>query len=218
MPKIDEIALNIELVVISIIEGVALSFLGESAAQIFHRPDWLVFLPYIISGFIILMVFFSQATLHVVSFIRWPLRMDHVILYFLASFLQMLAYSNITDISSWFLWWALFSLVVFLVYWVDLTIIREQRGYFSAFPGGSAYIEQVEKRHRYEYKFLVPLSLVFNVIAVIILFLFPTYFQYSGPQIILGILQLAVSAGALWDCLRNFKKRAELLPRFFTRD
>src|SRR5690349_17335704 len=104
MRKLDEIALNIELVLISIIEGVALTSLAEHSNEIFANGE-LVYIPYVLAGLVLLLAFWSQAILHAVSFIRWPLRMEHMLLYFLAAFLQVLAYGNIMHTVNWFFWW-----------------------------------------------------------------------------------------------------------------
>ena len=73
MTKLDEIAINIELVLISLIEGFALANLAERAVPLLDGKDALLYLPYILSGLLIILVFWSQSILHAVSFIRWPL-------------------------------------------------------------------------------------------------------------------------------------------------
>lgn len=211
MRKLDEIALNIELVLISIIEGVALATLGGAAAIVIRAPFDLVAFVFILDGLLMLLVFWSQAILHTVSFIRWPLRMEHMLLYFLAAFVQVIAYNNLTDPLMWFFWWTVFSFIVLTTYLVDLKLIREAFASFSLAPGGTEHMSEVLRRHSYELKFLVPLSVAFNIAALGALYIF------HNPllPLILGVLQFVISFGALVDCVRNFKTRSTMMPRLF---
>ena len=215
MRKLDEIALNIELVLISIIEGVALSALGYNAIPVFAQPANWQYIPFVFAGLAILLVFWSQAILHAVSFIRWPLSMGHMLTYFLASFLQVIAYYNITTSTSWFLWWTIFSFLAFAIYIIDLRILKSVVPNYDSIPGGPSYIQEVLRRHVYEMKFLIPLSVAFNVVVLGLAFYGGPYF--SGPMfcIVAGTVQLLVSLGALMDCVKNFKSRSAMLPALF---
>ena len=207
MTKLDEIALNIELVLISIIEGLALVSLAGYATPILHSADWARSLPYILAGLVILLVFWSQAILHAISFIRWPLRMEHMFLYFVAVFLQVIAYSAMTDILAWFFWWSLFSILAFIIYVVDLRIIRHMPR--------SEFMADVERRHIFEMRYLVPIALAFNLVALSLVYFMP---QLLGNHIVyfsLGGLQLLISIGALYDCVRNFHERSDKLVFLF---
>ena len=214
MTKLDEIALNIELVLISIIEAVALTFLAENAITVMHTPEWLRYLPYLAAGLTIILVFWSQAILHAVSFIRWPLRMEHMLLYFVAAFVQVVAYSEIEHLALWFFWWTVFSIIALVIYIVDLRVIRDAIPKFSLHDGG-AYIREVERRHLLEMKYLVPVALAFNGIAAALVYWNPGLFENVWALMALGALQFLFSLGALVDCVRNFHERSALLPKLF---
>jgi hypothetical protein len=211
MTKLDEIALNIELVLISIIEAVALTFLAESAVHVLHQPDPMRYIPYVFAGLAILLVFWSQAILHAISFVRWPLRMEHMLLYFVAVFLQVVAYSDIDNLAGWFFWWTLFSVLAFIIYVVDLRIIRDVGSKFSSLPHGSEFMAEIESRHIYEMKFLMPIALAFNIIALLLATLHPGLFVNAWLYGALGIVQLAFSIGALFDCVKNFRGRSVMI-------
>ncbi|HWP61002.1 MAG TPA: hypothetical protein VN495_00150 [Candidatus Paceibacterota bacterium] len=215
MTKLDEIALNIELVLISIIEAVALTFLGDNASHVLHSSEWPLFVPYVLAGLTILLVFWSQAILHAVSFIRWPLSMEHMLLYFVAVFLQILAYGSIDSVQMWFFWWSLFSILALLIYVVDLHIIRRARSKFEHHQHGVAYIADVERRHVNELRYLVPIALAFNIGAALFAWYLPTALENPSVFIALGLLQFLISLGALIDCVRNFRARSKILPTLF---
>lgn len=215
MTKLDDIALNIELVLISIIEAVALTSLAENAVDVFRSPEWFQYLPYVLAGLTFLLVFWSQAILHAISFIRWPLRMEHMFLYFVAAFVQVVAYSNIEDLPRWFLWWSIFSLIALLIYVIDLRIIKDMAPVFARVEGGAEYVHEVERRHMREMKILVPIALAFNAAAFLAAFFMPSLFANPLAYATLGALQLLISLGALVDCVRNFRERSAMLPALF---
>ena len=208
MTKLDEIALNIELVLISIIEGVALTKLAENAVPVLNGIDALQRIPFVLAGLAILLVFWSQAILHAVSFIRWPLKMEHMFLYFLAAFIQVIAYTDVERITPWFFWWSVFSAVAILIYFVDLRIIHEATPRFLELTGGKAFIEEVARRHKREMTILVPVALAFNFIAYGLTYFYPGFFAIPLAAGALGAVQLLISLGALYDCMRNFKARS----------
>ena len=213
MTPLDGIALSIELVLISVVEAVALTFLAESAIPLMHDTSQLMYLPYIISGLILILVFWSQSILHAVSFIRWPLRLPHMFLYFVAAFIQVVAYSNLTDPVRWFFWMSIFSVVAVILYVIDSGVITDSRRVFMVHTHGGDFMDEVERRHRYEMRILVPIALLFNVMALSILLVLPETFSHDTPRAILGVVSAVVSLGALVDCTRNFSSRSVLIKR-----
>ena len=212
MTKLDEIAINTELVLVSLIEGVALVTLAENAVEVLHTADWLRFLPYVFGGLAILLVFWAQSILHAVSFIRWPIRVEHIFLYFAAAFLQVLAYSSLTNMTMWFFWWSVFSLLVVGMYALDLRIIRDSRATFAE-EDKKDFLASVETRHLYEMKYLVPFALAFNIVACVLSYFEPQLFISPLAYALPGLLQLLISLGALYDCTKNFRKRSLLIAK-----
>ena len=212
MTKLDEIALNIELVLISIIEGVALTNLAEVSEPVMHNTAAWPYIPFVLAGLAILLVFWSQAILHAISFIRWPLRMEHMLLYFVAVFIQIVAYNTMSDLAGWFFWWSLFSLLTMVIYGIDLRVIRDMRIHFSGKKGGTEFISEIERRHLTEMKYLVPIAVAFNIIACALAAFDPSLFSSPYAYAGIGALQLIITLGALVDCVRNFRSRSRMIP------
>jgi hypothetical protein len=63
---------DIELTLVSIIQGVALTVLIEASRDAIAKLDWMMW-PYVLSGLIIILVFWSRVVLHILTVIRWPL-------------------------------------------------------------------------------------------------------------------------------------------------
>jgi hypothetical protein len=92
------------------------------------------------------------------------------------------------------------------MYALDLRIIRESR---SRFPAD--FIAEVERRHIYEMKYLVPIALTFNIGACMFAFFFPETYSQGIGFVALGALQLLISVGAIYDCTKNFRDRGTLI-------
>lgn len=215
MSPLDQTALSIELVLISVIEAAAFTFLAENAAPVLDDPAKLVYLPYVTAGFLFILIFWSQSILHAVSFIRWPLRLDRMFIYFLLAFIQSIAYSNLTNPTMWFFWLSLFSLIGLGLYLLDLKLIRISRPLFTHLPSGKDLADEIERRHLYEMRVHVPGALLFNLVALALLLCFPGYFAGAMPLAVLGGLSALTALAALIECMTNFTARSRLIARFF---
>src|SRR5207247_6307858 len=71
---------DIELTLVSIIQGVALTVLIEASREAIAKLDWMMW-PYVLSGLIIILVFWSRVVLHILTVIRWPLEFGQNFLY-----------------------------------------------------------------------------------------------------------------------------------------
>jgi hypothetical protein len=201
MSPLDQTALSIELVLISVIEAAAFTFLAENAVPIFSDAAKLAYIPFVIAGFLFILIFWSQSILHAVSFIRWPLRLDRMFIYFALAFVQSIAYSNLTKPTMWFFWLSLFSLIGLGLYLLDLKLIRVSRPLIILMPGGKDLCDEVERRHLYEARVQVPAALLFNLGALALLLLFPGYFARAAPLAVLGGLSALATLAALIDCM-----------------
>jgi hypothetical protein len=139
-----------------------------------------------------------------------------MLLYFASALLQIIAYANILHIGSWFFWWSLFSLVAMGMYSLDLMVMQDSYPKFEKIPGGTKFLEKVEERHRYEMKYLVPAALIFNLVCVVAVLLFPVIFVNLYIYMIPGILQLAFTCYALYDCMQNFRVRSEMIEELYS--
>jgi hypothetical protein len=156
-----------------------------------------------------------EEILHAVSFIRWPLRLDRMFIYFILAFVQSIAYSNLTNPKMWFFWLSLFSLVGLGLYLLDLRLIRLSRPLLMQMPGGKDLFDEIERRHLYEVRVQVPAALLFNLAALGLLILFPGYFAGAVPLAMLGSASALATLAALIDCMANFTARSRLIARCF---
>src|ERR1700736_4726227 len=120
--RLDNLVINIELTLTSIIQGVALSFLCANAAEplIQLRLDQLL---YFANALLLIFLFWSRSIGHTLTVIRWPLDFSHNFFYFGAALIESVAFTRIADPLSWYALLALFSAVVWVLFVVDTRLI-----------------------------------------------------------------------------------------------
>src|SRR5438046_2137975 len=78
--ELDSTVVNIELTLVSIIQGVALYFLTENARTALSLNNWPALL-YISAGLCVIFIFWSRSIIHTLTFIKWPLEFGHNFFY-----------------------------------------------------------------------------------------------------------------------------------------
>src|SRR5438046_10763824 len=78
--ELDAITADIELTLVSIIQGVALTVLIETSREAIAKLDWVMW-PYVISGLIIILLFWSRVVLLLLTVLRCLIEFRHTILY-----------------------------------------------------------------------------------------------------------------------------------------
>ncbi|HVF73037.1 MAG TPA: hypothetical protein VM940_15650 [Chthoniobacterales bacterium] len=123
---LDEVIVNIELTLASIVQGLALSFLADNAATVLAKglaTAW----PYVAVAFLIILLFWSRALIHTLTLIRWPLEFVHNFFYFACALVEVLAFKHLADPFMWFMLNAVFAALVWALFVHDLRIIRQRK-------------------------------------------------------------------------------------------
>ena len=121
--ELDAITADIELTLVSIIQGVALTVLIETSREVIARLDWMMW-PYVLSGLIIILVFWSRVVLHILTVIRWPLEFGHNFLYIACALVEAFSFAQLGKPGRWFAFVAAFLAVGWLLFAYDLRLIR----------------------------------------------------------------------------------------------
>lgn len=101
MKERDALVLNIELTLISIIQGVALYFLVESSRNLIVDRQYETW-PYIASGLVIILLFWSRSIIHGLTVIRWPLEFGHNFLYIACALVEAVMFTQVANPQNWF--------------------------------------------------------------------------------------------------------------------
>src|SRR2546428_13155362 len=104
---LDAMVVEIELTLVSIIQGVALTVLIENAHRAIAEPQ-LFFWPYVIAGLLVIFVFWSRAVLHIITVIRWPLEFGHNFLYIACALVEADIFPQLGKTPRWFGLWVTF--------------------------------------------------------------------------------------------------------------
>ena len=162
-PQLDALIINIELTLTSIIQGVALSFLCENATAALSHGR-IQDLPYIANGLLLILLFWSRSIGHTLTLIRWPLDFTHNFFYFGAAFLEAVTFGQIGNPVGWYGTLACFSIVVWLLFILDLRLISRRTKDASGQRLEQLMIE-VRKDQNLNIYCLVPALIAFHAVA-----------------------------------------------------
>jgi hypothetical protein len=114
---------EIELTLVSIIQGVALTILIENAQPLVTQRQY-IFWPYVLAGLLIIFIFWSRAVLHIITVIRWPIEFGHNFLYIGCALIEAILFANLTNPVTWFGLGAAFIAAGWVLFLYDLRLIR----------------------------------------------------------------------------------------------
>jgi hypothetical protein len=205
--ELDSLVMTVELTLVSIVQGVALAVLAQVAVPAFTRPDAALW-PYVASGLVIIMLFWSRSVLHTLTVIRWPLEFLHNFLYFASTLVQAVVFTQLADPLNWFALGVAYALVIWLLFAADLRLIRRRLGEYNL-PGALALLTAVEREQIMNVRYLMPSAILFQALAALAIRRWPALFLARHAHVVPGTLQLAFAVGYLIYSVRFYRK---LLP------
>ncbi len=107
---LDGLVVNIELTLISIIQGVAFSFLAKNSSSVLVNRQF-IFWPYAITGLLIIGPFWSRSLIHTLTVIRWPLKFGHNFMYIACTLVETIAFTQLTNPLHWYALNSVFALM-----------------------------------------------------------------------------------------------------------
>jgi hypothetical protein len=187
--QLDNAVINIELTLISIIQGLALGVLVSSAVQPMLSMQWQA-LPYVVTGLTVILVFWSRSLIHTLSFIGWPLEFGHTFIYFAATLIEAAALSQISAPERWFALNTLYAVCVWGLYAWDLRVVRRHAHDFET-SGERALYADIIADQQLNIRWLMPLAVAFQGTS--------WWLLHAWPQPMLGdhwhLLLIAASLG-----------------------
>jgi hypothetical protein len=158
--QLDATVVGIELTLISIIQGLALGILVAASVQPLLQLQWETW-PYVLTGLLVILIFWSRSLIHTLSFIGWPLEFGHTFGYFGATLLEAAALSQVGDPQAWFALNALYAAAVWGLYAWDLRVVRRQAQDFTT-PGERALLADIVRDQRLNIFALMPAAVAFQ--------------------------------------------------------
>jgi hypothetical protein len=184
--ELDSMVVEIELTLCSIIQGVALYFLVDNARLVLSRGQSAAW-PYVATGLLIILLFWSRSLIHTLTLIRWPLEFVHNFFYIACALIEALAFTRLADPFMWFVMTALFAVIVWALFVYDLRILK-LRGKDSAGPVGSQLYAMVTRDQWLNITIVIPGIFLFNVASALGIHARPEFFlQHDGHLMLIAL-------------------------------
>ena len=207
--RLDQAVVNIELTLISIIQGLALAVLAGAAVQPILQLQWQAW-PYIAAGLLVVLIFWSRALVHTLSFIRWPLEFGHTFAYFGATLIEAVALTQVAEPAHWFALNALYALAVWGLYAWDLRVVlRDARP--TASDAERALLDDIVRDQKLNIRVMMPAAVAFQALSWWLVQQFPQAMLERGGHLVLIGLTLAFSLHYLHGGIRLLRRRQHWL-------
>ena len=207
--ELDAMIADIELTLVSIIQGVALTFLIEASREAIANFDWIMW-PYLFAGLIVILVFWSRVVLHVLTVIRWPLDFGHNFLYITCALVEAFAFAQLGNPVRWFAFVAAFLAVGWLLFAYDLRLIRMRVRDRTGKVSNRLYA-LVTRDQRLNLGLLLPGFFLVNVACAVAIRSWPEFFLARDGHIWLIALQVIAFGGYLSYVVIFYTKLAPLI-------
>ncbi|HJU08658.1 MAG TPA: hypothetical protein VJ727_09280 [Rhodanobacteraceae bacterium] len=205
--QLHDTVIGIELTLISIIQGLALGVLAASAVQPLIGLQWEVW-PYIATGLLTVLIFWSRSLVHTLSFIGWPLEFGHTFIYFAATLIEAVGLSQVSNPEHWFALNALYAAVVWGLYGYDLHLVRQREEDFDS-PPERALLADIIHDQRVNIGFMMPAAVAFQAFAWWLVHEFPQTMLVQRWHLLLIALTLLFSINYLYGGMRILRRRQE---------
>ena len=204
MNKLDGITLNIELTLISIIQGVTLYFLIDSSRTILLEREYF-FWPYVATGLVVICLFWSRAIIHTLTIIRWPMDFGHTFLYIITAFIQAIAFTQASKPAHWFALFGILAIFIWGLFFWDLKIIERTMPRLRS-VATLALFEEAKLSQRRNIRWILPFSFGFNVMASFAVLRWPEIFMMRHWHLAFIAFQFTAATIYLLEGIHFFKR------------
>ena len=209
--ELDSMVVEIELTLVSIIQGVALTILIENAHAVIAERQ-LFFWLYVVAGLFIIFVFWSRAVLHILTVIRWPLEFGHNFLYIACALVEAILFAQIGKPASWFGFGGAFIAIGWTLFVYDLRLIYA-RMRDSAGEASNRLIARVLRDQWLNIGLLLPAIFLLNLVSAILIRTWPDLFLARNAHLWLIAAQVVGFAGYLVYVVRFYVILAPLIAQ-----
>jgi hypothetical protein len=207
---LDTLVVSIELTLISIIQGVALFFLIDSSRSILVEGRvecW----PFVLTGLLVIFVFWSRSMIHTLTVIRWPLEFGHNCLYIACTFVESVMFTQAAHPFEWFTLGAVYAALVWALFLFDRRLIRS-RGAVAG-PAEVELLSIVEREQMQNFRYGMPATALFSGLAAFGVVVAPESWPSGAVELVLGLLQLVAGVVYLSHVLRFYARISPLIER-----
>ena len=207
--ELDSMVVEIELTLVSIIQGVALTILIENAHAVTAERQFFLWL-YVVAGLFIIFVFWSRAVLHILTVIRWPLEFGHNFLYIACALVEAILFAQIGKPASWFGFGAAFIAIGWTLFVYDLRLIYA-RMRDSSGEASDRLSARVRRDQWLNIGLLLPAIFLLNLASAILIRTWPEIFLTRNAHVCLIAAELFGFVGYLVYVVRFYGSLAPLI-------
>lgn len=207
--QLDMTVASVELTLVSIIQGVALSFLTENARAVLSRQSWPAVL-YIAAGLCVIFIFWSRSVIHTLTLIKWPLEFGHNFFYIACALGESILFTRLDRPLDWFALSAVYAAAVWLLFVYDTRLIRARLAEARDDAERSFY-RRTETDQSLNIRLLIPMLFFFNIACALIIHCRPDLFLDRGGHVWLIATQFICFIGYLFYVTRFFSALAPVM-------
>jgi hypothetical protein len=207
--ELDSMIVEIELTLVSIIQGVALTILIENAHAVIAERQ-LFFWLYVVAGLFVIFVFWSRAVLHIITVIRWPLEFGHNFLYIACALVEAILFAQLGKPASWFAFGAAFIAIGWTLFVYDLRLIYA-RMRDSAGEASDRLYARVRRDQWLNIALLLPAVFLLNFLSAVLIRTWPEVFLARNAHVWLIGAQVLGFSGYLVYVVRFYVSLAPLI-------
>jgi hypothetical protein len=208
---LDSVVMNIELTLVSIIQGVALFFLTDNARALLSMQHAEALI-YIAAGLCVIFIFWSRSVIHTLTLIRWPLEFGHNLFYIGCALGEAILFSHLDNPLAWFQLSAAYAGIVWLLFIYDMRLIRA-RVVDSHNDSERALYGRARSDQLLNICVLIPLLFLFNIACAVAIFRWRDLFITRSGHLWLISAQIILFVGYLTYTGRYFSAIAPLVLR-----
>ena len=214
--QLDNTVVGIELTLISIIQGLALGVLAAASITPLMQWQWQTW-PYIVTGLLAILIFWSRSLVHTLSFIGWPLEFGHTFVYFAATLVEAVALSQVADPERWFALNTLYTAAIWGLYGYDLKVVRRHAEDFSS-AGERALLADIVRDQQLNIRWMMPLAVAFQGGAWWLIHARPELMLQGRWHLLPIALSLLFSVNYLHGGVRLLRRRADWIVERSTQE
>ena len=209
--ELDSVVINIELTLVSIIQGVALFFLTDNARGLLVTKHMSASL-YVAAGLCVIFIFWSRSVIHTLTLIRWPLGFGHNFFYIACALGEAILFSRLDNPLAWFQLSTTYAGIVWLLFIYDMRLIRARIAESRADSERALYAF-ARSDQLLNIRLLAPLLIALNLLSAFVIWRCPQFFIARAGHIWLISIQLLSFIGYLFYTSRYFSAIAPLVLR-----
>ena len=209
--ELDSVVINIELTLVSIIQGVALFFLTDNARGLLVTKHMSASL-YVAAGLCVIFIFWSRSVIHTLTLIRWPLEFGHNFFYIACALGEAILFSRLDNPLAWFQLSTAYAGIVWLLFIYDMRLIRARIAESRADSERALYAF-ARSDQLLNIRLLAPLLIALNLLSAFVIWRWPQFFIARAGHIWLISIQLLSFIGYLFYTSRYFSAIAPLVLR-----